>query len=94
MSKILACIEKLKSNVTHPKWLSEALGEIKDEFDAMKTRIDGMEVAIGLREPAAPATSPPAASAAPSSTEPVSAVAPAAPVVPPAPIAPAVPATA
>lgn len=43
MSKILDAIKALGENATHPKFITEALKEIHDEFAAIKDRIDGMD---------------------------------------------------
>lgn len=42
MSKILAAIEALGENMTHPKFMSEALTEIKGEIDTLKERVEGL----------------------------------------------------
>jgi hypothetical protein len=80
MNKILAAIEALASNATHPKFITEALHEIKEEFDALKERVEKLE---GKGAPAAVEPAAPAQAAAPAE--------PAAPVAPAAPAAPAVP---
>ena len=67
MSKILAAIEALANNATHPKFITEALSEIHDEFEALKERVKKLE----------PAPAPEASAPAPETP------APAAPVVPP-----------
>lgn len=43
MSKILEAIDALAHNATHPKFMTEALHEIKGELDAIKLRIEGMD---------------------------------------------------
>jgi phage shock protein A len=42
MSKILEAIKALTQNATHPKFLTEALSEIKTDLDALKERAEGL----------------------------------------------------
>jgi hypothetical protein len=87
MSKILEAIEALAHNATHPKFLTEALTEIKGEFDALKERVEKLESkpakAADIEGPetraAIVALTPAPAPVAPAVPE----VAPAAPVVQP-----------
>lgn len=42
MSKIVAAIEALAHNATHPKFITGALTEVKEEIDALKERVSAI----------------------------------------------------
>jgi len=81
MSKILEAIEALAHNATHPKFITAALTEIKDEFVDLKARVEKLESKTAEPEATRPALV--TLTPAPAAVEPAAPVAPAAPVVPP-----------